>query len=44
MPNAQYLHQKVTFYISHVIIEPLEVEGTCKGYLIQQPCNEQGCV
>ena len=44
MPNAQYLHQKVTLYISHVIIEPFELEGICNGYLVQHPCNEQGCV
>lgn len=26
------------------IIEPFELEGICNGYLVQHPCNEQGCV
>jgi len=26
----------------HRIIEPLELEGTFKGHLVQLPCNKQG--
>jgi len=27
---------------NHRIIESFELEGTCKGYMVQLLCNEQG--
>ena len=29
-------------FIRDLVIEPLELEGTAEGHLVQLPCNEQG--
>jgi len=31
-----------TLHMVFRITEPLELEGTFKGHLVQLPCNEQG--